>query len=59
MASRKTYIEDIADKVAERNNLEVIDKDAYMDAVVIALVELTSQRMRLLDLEDKKVVKRG
>ena len=58
MARTKTYIDDIAERVAEKNKLVVVDDDAYMDAIVQALAELTSKQAHVVNLIDKGIVKR-
>jgi hypothetical protein len=59
MARKYTYIGDIADKVAERNKLTIKDSDAYMDAIVLALAEVASRQVHILDLVEKGIVERN
>jgi hypothetical protein len=59
MARKYTYIDDIADKVAERNKLTIKDSDAYMDAIVLALAEVASRQVHILDLVEKGIVERN
>jgi hypothetical protein len=59
MARKYTYIDDIADKVAERNKLTIKDSDSYMDAIVLALAEVASRQVHILDLVEKGIVERN
>lgn len=58
MARNKTYIDDIAERVANENRLTVKDEDAYMEAVVQALSEVVSKQMHVLNLVSKGIVER-